>query len=181
MAETNQIPKILDSDDYALDVMELTQINLRKKALSFRHNNRVNSVAFSIDGKYVASGSDDKSINVWNLIDPKEQFTLTEISSISIPFSSSKIFNSTFSEIPKNDSFFLKTAPSNSLNHNLTDPLLSTSNNSTTSTKLTNIKSIAFSPNGKILAGGLDDGKVILWNFRNNLTATIKGVRVLGC
>ena len=71
--------EVIDSDDYALRIMEETLINMKKKALTFKHKDNVNSVAFSCDGNYIASGSDDKSIKIWNVTNPKEIFTLIGI------------------------------------------------------------------------------------------------------
>ncbi len=40
------------------------------------HNLRVNSVAFSPDSKYLASGSDDKTVKLWSVEAKKEITTL---------------------------------------------------------------------------------------------------------
>ena len=36
------------------------------------HQDYIMSVAFSPDGQFIASGSDDKTIRIWNLADGKE-------------------------------------------------------------------------------------------------------------
>ena len=41
------------------------------------HINSVTCVAISQDGKYVISGSYDKTINVWNLEEKRKEFSLT--------------------------------------------------------------------------------------------------------
>ncbi|MEH2261069.1 MAG: hypothetical protein V7K60_33860 [Nostoc sp.] len=41
-----------------------------------RHSDRVNSVAFSPDGKTLASGGDDKTIKLWNVTTGREIQTL---------------------------------------------------------------------------------------------------------
>ncbi|RKL13866.1 hypothetical protein BFJ70_g15820 [Fusarium oxysporum] len=40
------------------------------------HTNRVSSVVFSSDGRLIASGSDDKTIKIWNMATGKEEQTL---------------------------------------------------------------------------------------------------------
>ena len=66
------------ADEYIMDVMEQTQINLRR-SITLKHADKVNCVAFSLDGKYAASGSDDKTIKVWNLKEMKNEFTLNSL------------------------------------------------------------------------------------------------------
>ena len=49
------------------------EIDRSKETQKFKgHNNDVSSVAFSPDGKFIISGSLDKTIRVWNLINGKE-------------------------------------------------------------------------------------------------------------
>ncbi len=40
------------------------------------HSGMVNTVAISPDGKYIVSGSEDKSIKVWDLLSGREIHTL---------------------------------------------------------------------------------------------------------
>ena len=40
------------------------------------HSDSVNSVGFSKDGKFLASGSRDKTIKFWNLEEKREEFSL---------------------------------------------------------------------------------------------------------
>ena len=153
-----QLPALKDSDDYVLEVIEATQINLRKKAISFEHNFQVNSVAFSRDGKYVASGSNDKIIKIWNLADSRAEFTLTDIPNNAISFFSNTHINNVLKD-PSNSSRI--NSSKNSSNF-LEEPLLTPSSTVRISTKLSEVKSVAVAPNGKFVAGGLDDGRIIL-------------------
>ena len=41
------------------------------------HSWRVNSLAFSPNGEYLASGSDDNTIGIWNVSSAKHIYTLT--------------------------------------------------------------------------------------------------------
>ena len=71
----------IEGDKYILDVMEQTCINLRK-TLSFKHDKKVNSVAFSFNGKYAASGSDDNAIKVYDLKEKINKFILKNSSEV---------------------------------------------------------------------------------------------------
>ena len=51
--------------------------NSEKYNILSGHTNYVTSVAISQDGKYLVSGSRDKTIKVWNLEERREEFTLT--------------------------------------------------------------------------------------------------------
>ncbi len=42
------------------------------------HSDYINSVAFSPDGKYLASGSKDKTIKLWNVQSQKQVITLQD-------------------------------------------------------------------------------------------------------
>ena len=121
--------RFVKADEYIMGVMEQTQINLRK-CNAFKHTNKVNSVTFSLDGKYAASGSDDKTIKVWNLRENKNEFTLKS-----------------YGANPLNDQ----------------------------ESTLSCVMSIAFSPNGKILIGGLKDGNIVVWNFIDDFKVRLNG------
>lgn len=41
-----------------------------------KHGAKINTVAFSNDGKYIVSGSDDKSVKIWNVAEKKEHTSL---------------------------------------------------------------------------------------------------------
>ena len=55
--EIFRIPEIIDSDAYALGIMEETLIKLKKRMRVFMFNNYspVNSIALSSDGTYIVS------------------------------------------------------------------------------------------------------------------------------
>ncbi|MDB9338160.1 hypothetical protein PN474_02765 [Nodularia spumigena CS-589/07] len=52
------------------------------------HSDSVNSLAFSRDGQFLASGSDDKTIKLWNVVTGKEIQTLSHFDQVlSVTFS----------------------------------------------------------------------------------------------
>ena len=142
--ETLHIPIIKDSDDFVLGMMEQTQINMKRKNISFEHEDSVNSVVFSVDGIYAASGSDDKSIKVWNLIDHKEQFTLKEIPIDSIKFSSNNSSKNNLGETVKNATINQQIYSSSYTSNNLKEALLSSSSRVYSPIELSSVKSVAF-------------------------------------
>jgi WD40 repeat protein len=67
--------------DSCLDRCDFTQSDLRdltyNKYPAFEgHNESVTSIAFSADGNYLASGSDDKTVKLWNVESQLEVVTL---------------------------------------------------------------------------------------------------------
>ena len=104
----------LKSDDYVMHVMEQTQINL-----SIGHSLDIGKgqyIDFSLDGRYLAIGSGEELIIVFDLLEKKNKFILK----------------------------------------NLPDGCSGS------------VNSIAFSPNGKVVAGGFEDGNIVIWSFTEN-------------
>lgn len=68
--------KNIDFTDYLLEAMKLrctpACIDINFKG----HTSRINSVAFSPIGNFLASGSYDETIKVWNIQEKREEFTL---------------------------------------------------------------------------------------------------------
>ena len=58
------------------DIMEMELKNLYQTTLK-GHTDRVNSVAVSADGRFIVSGSEDKTIKVWNILERREECTFT--------------------------------------------------------------------------------------------------------
>ncbi len=48
------------------------EISTGKEVIRMKHDNKVNSVAFSPDGKYVVSGSGDRTVRVWEVATGQE-------------------------------------------------------------------------------------------------------------
>lgn len=115
------------------------------------HSSDVNSVAFSVDGKTLASGSDDNTIKLWNLTNLQEIHTLKGHSGWvwCVAFSGDG-----------------KTLASASV-----DKTIKLWNPETGQEIITlkghtaGVSSIAFSPDGKTLASGSLDNTIKLWNL----------------
>jgi WD40 repeat protein len=115
------------------------------------HSNSVNSVAISPDGKTLASGSDDKSIKLWNLATAEQIRTLTG--------HSHRVWSVAIS--PDGN-----TLASGSWDTTIKLWNLATAEQIRTLTRHFNIvMSVAISPDGKTLVSGSSDNIIKLWNL----------------
>jgi len=113
------------------------------------HDNYVNSVSFSPDGKTLASGSYDKTIKLWNLETGKEIRTIKghDNSVMSVSFSPDG-----------------KTLASGSTDNTIKLWNLGTGTEIRTFVGHANsVMSVSFSPDGKTLASGSTDNTIKLW------------------
>ena len=115
------------------------------------HSDFVNCVAFSADGKILASGSSDRTVKIWN---PNTGELLRTLQGHSIFISSVAI--SRFGQIIASGSGD-KTIKIWNAN---TGELLRTLQGHTAT-----VKSVAIDPYGHILASGSDDGTIKIWNL----------------
>ncbi|MEG4181383.1 AAA-like domain-containing protein, partial [Microcoleus sp. Pol14D6] len=117
-----------------------------------RHSKSVNSVAFSRDGKTLASASDDNTIKLWNLQTQTEIKTLTGHS------------NEVYSVVFSPDG---KTLASASKDKTIKLWNLQTQTEIKTLTGHSNaVYSVAFSPDGLTLASASSDKTIKLWNLQ---------------
>ncbi|WP_193196502.1 serine/threonine-protein kinase [Nostoc sp. MG11] len=115
------------------------------------HSSDVNSVAFAPDGKTLASGSDDRTIKLWNLSTGKEIYSLRN--------HSGWIWNIAFAPDGK-------TLASASADKTIKLWNLSTGKEIRTLEGHSNgVAAVAFSPDGKTLASGSLDKTIKLWNL----------------
>ena len=114
------------------------------------HTSKINSVAFSPDGSTLASGSNDKTIRLWDTVTGKHKQTLVE--------HTEDINDVAFSPNER-------IIAGGSDDHNVylwdaaTGRLLQTFEGHTSK-----INSVAFSPDGSTLASGSDDDTIRLWD-----------------
>ncbi|MBW4428047.1 MAG: hypothetical protein KME50_27300 [Nostoc desertorum CM1-VF14] len=126
------------------------------------HSSAVISVAFSADGKTIASASDDKSVKLWNASTGKEISTLKGHSSavISVAFSPD---GKTIASASSDKSVKLWNAS--------TGKEISTLKGHSSA-----VISVAFSPDGKTIASASSDNSVKLWNASTGKEiSTLKG------
>ncbi len=158
--------KILQSQQVKrLEVTNVLQETLNKRSEYNRlegHDNYVNSVSFSPDGKTLASGSADKTIKLWNLETGTEIRALKGHDNyvVSVSFSPDG-----------------KTLASGSTDKTIKLWNLETGTEIRTLKGHDNyVNSVSFSPAGKTLASGSGDKTIKLWNLETGTeTRTLKG------
>jgi WD40 repeat protein len=126
-------------------------LNIREQNQLEGHSSIVNSVAFSPDGKTLASASDDNTIKLWNRETGKEITTLTG--------HSLRVNSVVFSPDGK-------TLASASDDKTIKLWNRETGKEITTLTGHSfDVSSVVFSPDGKTLASASDDNTIKLWNL----------------
>ena len=123
------------------------------------HSDRVNSVSFSPDGKFILSGSDDQTVKLWNLAgDLRQTFNGHSDRVNSVSFSPDGKFI-----LSGSSDYTVKL-------WNLAGDLQQTFEGDSS-----DVTSVSFSPDGKFILSGSDDKTVKLWNLAGDLQQTFEG------
>ena len=126
------------------------------------HTHRVNSVAFSPDGRTIASGSDDETIHLWDALTGRHKRILVE-------------HERDINDVAFSPDGRIIAGGSDDDHIHLWDA--STGNHIRTLEGHTHrVNSVAFSPDGRIIASGSDDDTLRLWDAATgNYIQTLEG------
>jgi WD40 repeat protein len=162
---------LTQGEEQSVDIIKIWDLERRKELFPITVNSRhiVNSVAYSPDGRYLASGSADKTIKIWDTKTGTELSTLTGHSEAvnSVAYSP--------------DGRYLASASSDE-----TIKIWDVKNNKELNTFIYNYSKriigvgylirIAYSPNGRYLASGYSNGTIQLWDVKTgNKVHTLTG------
>jgi CHAT domain-containing protein/Tfp pilus assembly protein PilF len=153
--------ELLVSGSYSESIIRLWDVEAGKELHRLTgHTRCVNSMAFSPDGKFLASGTDDKTIKLWNVGTGEELWTLAgraeRVCSVAFSPDGGLLISLSADGMPT-----LWKMPAGRM--------LRPTDGHTGS-----VKSMAFSPDGRLLASGSEDEVIILWNVE-----TAKALRTL--
>ncbi|WP_392531313.1 protein kinase [Nostoc sp. C117] len=157
------------SDDKTIKLWHIS--TLKEICTLLGHSHAVKSVAFSANGQILASGSWDKTIKLWNVNTGAEICTLTghQLKVNSVAFSpqgeilASASYDRTIRLWQNNSEREFKNCPCYTLLGTLSGHAWA-------------VLTVAFSPDGKILATGSDDNTIKLWEVNTGqLISTLLG------
>ena len=138
------------------------------------HGDAVQSVAFSPDGKTLASGSDDKTIILWDVSNPKIPVQL----GAPLRGHGDLVFSVAFS--PDGKTLASGSGDSTIILWDVSNPQVSVQLGAPLSGHGGPVSSVAFSPDGKTLTSGSWDNTIILWDVSNPQVSVQLGAPLSG-
>ncbi|BAY77047.1 WD-40 repeat-containing protein [Nostoc linckia NIES-25] len=125
------------------------------------HSDSVTTVSFSPNGKFIASGSADKTIKLWNVQDQESKtFEGHKKSVTTVSFSPDGKFIASGSEDKTIKLWNIQSQESKTFEGHSES-----------------VTTVSFSPNGKLIASGSEDKTVRLWNLQGKLIETLKNYK----
>ena len=141
------------------DISDLLDVKFLKPELS-GHKMDVNSVAFSPNGKILASGGGGGEILLWDVSDPRS------VKRIEVELTGHKFWVKHVTFSPDGKILASGGGGGEILLWDVSNPLSVKRMESDLRTYGGEVKSLAFSsPNGKMLVSGSDDGQILLWDM----------------
>lgn len=163
------------SDDQTIKLWDLNQF--QEICTLVGHSHAVKSVAFSPDGQILASGSWDKTVKLWDVNTSKEIFTLTghklQVSSVAFSPQGQLLASASFDrticlwQLPATEVLQKYSEATGEFKNRPDFTLLGTLSGHAWA-----VLTIAFSPDGKILATGSDDNTIKLWEVNTGQVIT---------
>ena len=143
---------LLFSGSYSEPIIRLWDVEAGKELRRLTgHTSCINSMAFSPDGRFLASGADDKTIKLWDVGTGQELLTLAG--------GKERVCSVAFSP----DGGLLISLSADGI-HTLWD-VRTASMLRPTSGYTERVESVAFSPDGRLLAAGSENEMIILWDI----------------
>ncbi|MGP3924649.1 nSTAND1 domain-containing NTPase [Streptomyces sp. 8N616] len=132
------------------------------------------ALAFSPDGRTLATAYDDRTLQLWNVSDP------SRLRPLGAPLTGHKGYVNSLVFSPNGRTLASGSADGTIRLWNVADPRHAARRGAPLTGHLGPINALAYSPDGRTLASGSDDNTVRLWNITDSLRATRLGSPLTG-